>query len=240
MGDITSDFVDRILELASTELKEIGGRQYASRGLIPVKPPVVDAFIVHTLTGLADYLGENPDNIERETIIVHVGGHKCVSVFSRLADEWGQRHRYIQAGHEPKAFAFGQYLSVENFIVALQTYFVPNEATEVLTKIVGNLSADTTVKVVDDGISQEVQARSGIARVADVQLPNPVTFAPYRTFLEITQPESQFLFRMKKEPSGGVTCALFEADGGNWQLEAVKRIRDWLRANLPAGMTIIA
>ena len=54
----------------------------------------------------------------------------------------------------------------------------------------------------------------------DVLVPNPVKLQPFRTFHEISQPEIAFVFRMKNSQSG-VSCALFEADGGAWKFNAV-------------------
>jgi hypothetical protein len=207
---IDKSFIDRVAELGQVEMIEIGERQYASKNIFPVKPPIVPAFALHTLTGIAHYLKENPDKIDMDTIIVHVDSHNSVSVFSKLADEWQQRHCYLSASHEPKAFPFGRSMPVEEFIVALQTYFQKNDHIDAMTKIVGNLSATTSLKTIDNGIS----------------------------FMEITQPASQFLFRMNQER--GISCALHEADGGNWQLEAVNGIAVWLKDNLPNDVVIIA
>ena len=51
--------------------------------------------------------------------------------------------------------------------------------------------------------------------MADVKVPNPVTLRPFRTFIEVEQPESKFIFRMRE----GGRCAIFEADGahGSWR-----------------------
>lgn len=43
-------------------------------------------------------------------------------------------------------------------------------------------------------------------------------------------PLSSFVFRMRS--TCGVECALFEADGGAWQLEAVRRIKNYLKEEL--------
>jgi hypothetical protein len=55
-----------------------------------------------------------------------------------------------------------------------------------------------------------------------------VVLAPYRTFVEVTQPESDFVFRMQNGPR----CALFEADGGAWKLTAMRHIKEYLQAAL--------
>lgn len=61
-----------------------------------------------------------------------------------------------------------------------------------------------------------------------MRVPNPVELAPYRTFLEVEQPESQFIFRMKDGPR----CAIFEADGGAWRNQAITNIREYLKNEL--------
>ena len=54
------------------------------------------------------------------------------------------------------------------------------------------------------------------------------SLAPYRTFLEVEQPESDFVLRVNKEAK----LALFEADGGFWKLEAVRLVKEYLSDNL--------
>lgn len=46
----------------------------------------------------------------------------------------------------------------------------------------------------------------------------------YRTFLEVEQPESQFLLRLNEKGEVG----LFEADGGMWKLAAKKNVSTYL------------
>lgn len=58
-------------------------------------------------------------------------------------------------------------------------------------------------------------------------VPNPVNLIPYRTFLEVQQPASDFIFRMKS--SCGVQCAILEADGGAWKNEAMNNIKEYLK-----------
>ncbi|MNW60692.1 hypothetical protein D3C74_386970 [compost metagenome] len=70
------------------------------------------------------------------------------------------------------------------------------------------------------GMTQSVVAKTGVATVEDVKVPNPVLLAPYRTFVEVEQPESSFVFRMKDGPS----AALFEADGGAWRNDVIANV----------------
>ncbi len=48
------------------------------------------------------------------------------------------------------------------------------------------------------------------------------------TFLEVEQPVSQFVFRMKDGPR----AAIFEADGGAWRNQAIVNIREYLKEQL--------
>lgn len=83
----------------------------------------------------------------------------------------------------------------------------------------------------DDGISQQVTIKTGVATVGNAIVPNPVTLKPYRTFVEVEQPESKFIFRMKDGP----TAALFEADGGVWRNKAMHEIKKYIYENLLKG-----
>ena len=73
---------------------------------------------------------------------------------------------------------------------------------------------------------------SGIASKSDALVPNPVRLTPYRTFLEVEQPASDFIFRMKQDKYEGIVCAIFEADGGAWKMEATQRIKEYLQKEL--------
>ena len=60
--------------------------------------------------------------------------------------------------------------------------------------------------------------------------PDPVLLAPFRTFPEIDQVPSQFIFRMRE--NRGVEMALFEADGGAWEMETIQRIKIYLESQI--------
>jgi len=230
--------IEKILSLSDIQRFQIAEREYADRTIVPIKPPRQSAFTVSTLSAIEDYFRDNPDNVPLDKAVVHIVSATQVVVVSPLVDEWLQRDEYLTATIKHEAFPFGKYQQIENFMIDLQSYFVQDETTAALLKVVGNLSSDTNVNYLDDGVTQTVTAKVGIARVGNIDLPNPIMLAPYRTFLEIAQPASAFVFRLKKTDNGPM--ALLEgADGGNWQLECKKRIRDHLRVTLPTGTIIL-
>ena len=66
-----------------------------------------------------------------------------------------------------------------------------------------------------------------------------VQLRPFRTFLEVEQPESEFLLRVDADKGIG----LFEADGGVWKLEAKRNIADYFASHLAdlidAGQVVV-
>jgi|SRR5579859_1922838 len=67
---------------------------------------------------------------------------------------------------------------------------------------------------------------------------NLVQLAPYRTFRDIEQPVSTFLFRIQQSGENMPTFALFEADGGAWKIEAVQKIAARLSAGLKDAVVV--
>ena len=71
-------------------------------------------------------------------------------------------------------------------------------------------------------------------------VPSPCTLRPYRTFVEIDQPTSRFIFRMEQGREQTVNAAIIEADGGAWKLKAIQNIIDYLEYALAdTGVKVI-
>jgi hypothetical protein len=151
------------------------------------------------------------------------------------------RNRYVLALaqlDERTGFSFGHWQVLEDFIIGLQVHFVHTDARAAVLKLLGNVKDEAVQTSQDDGVTQTVQAKRGAVLADNVPVPNPVVLAPFRTFREVEQPSSAFILRLK---TGGPSAALFEADGGAWRLEAVRRVSTWLQEQLAGtGVAIIA
>ena len=66
----------------------------------------------------------------------------------------------------------------------------------------------------------------GVAAKADAIVPNPVQLRPYRTFQEVEQPVSQFVFRIGDR--GTPEFKLVEAEGGLWRLKAINQLKEYI------------
>lgn len=215
------NFVEYLLQLGNVRQEQIGDQIFTTQPVNLVRQPTPDELVVRNLSGLVDYLVNNYD--KQPPVLVHVEGPTRVNVYSTYNRDM-KRNVLIKAEALLPLIPFEKYMDVENFNILLQSCFVPNEHRTALLAVVGNIQEQNVTTVGDDGTSQQVTAKVGIATVSPVVLPNPVRLKPFRTFVEITQPESQFIFRMKSGPM----AALIEADGGAWKLDAIDYIKAYL------------
>ena len=192
-----------------------------------VTEPVASKLTVSTLTGLVDYIKTNVDHLEGK-LLIQVKSPEEVALYSPLnADR--EREKYVSAeAILPNNVVYDRFLDTERFNIMFQSAFVDDEDKSKLLKYTALITDDTVKNFGDDGISQKVTVKTGVASVSDAVVPNPVTLAPFRTFPEVEQPESKFIFRMKEGPS----AALFEADGGAWRNKAILNIKAYLEKEL--------
>lgn len=186
----------------------------------------INVLRVKTLTSLVEYIKSN-ENRPITKGYLHVEDEEIVSLFSGL-DSKGYREHLITARAIVPRFNYEYFHSAEELIIALQSTFVNVGDRDLLLKVIGNVKEENVRNTGDDGMSQAVTIKTGVASANDVKVPNPVTLAPYRTFLEVEQPESEFVFRMKDGPS----AAIFEADGGSWRNQAILNVRNYLMNEL--------
>jgi len=132
-------------------------------------------------------------------------------------------------------FEFGRNYSREEMIVALQSKFANNDDRNTLLKFISNVQDTNEQNYVDDGVTQTAKATTGVSSLSNVVVPNPVTLRPFRTFSEVKQPESDFVFRMNNKDS----FVLLEADGGIWERKAITNIGEFLTDNLKLSVPVI-
>lgn len=235
-----ADFVDKLLSLGKIQVETLHGRAFVKDKLYCIHPPEATepaALLFKTLLGMTGYLLERIDQVSHEMngpAFLHVHDFNRVDLFGQLQPEVGNRRfLYASANLHAEAFNFGHWYDLETFIIAIQSLFVESETTNSILDVLGNLANEIIVENKDDGLSQSVQVKTGITTKSQVKITNPMTLRPFRTFREVEQPASQFIFRIRKKD--GLQCALFESDGGKWKLEAITNIKAWLMEQLTNG-----
>lgn len=208
-------------------VKEIAGKTYCNMQMYEYgKEPMASAIEASSLSALVDYIKNNKVEL-KEKMVLHVEEPDCVKLISCLNKERKRETLFISRA-ETSGFRNDTAYGQERFVIELQSNFAITEDLVTILKVAGNVEAKTTQNYGDDGVSQKTTIKSGIASKTDVLVPNPVTLRPYRTFLEVEQPESQFVFRISEGRGGEPEFRLIEAEGGLWKLKAKGNIKAYL------------
>jgi len=229
-----------LVNLGQAETIQLNGRVYSTKGELKlVKNPTPEPLNFHTLDGLLEFSKtfSQPD----QDLMLHVAGFDCVKLVDMATDENEQRHVFGMASTSDylENFPYGQFLTAEDFVIKLQTFFLDTDDKARLASLVGNMTMQNSVDVSDDGITQTVALKAGVVLKTKGELPPIVNLQPFRTFHEVVQPESSFLLRIRKGRDGDLPqVALFESDGRAWILEAIKNVSEYLK--LKSTIKVIA
>ena len=229
--DMTRDALQYVVGLKTAEVLDINGERYVDKDVYRVENELrAYAIQRNTLTSLVDYLKAGVDTMA-EKMLVQVVTPTKVRVLSML-DADRKREELVDVEAMIPDFEYGRYMGNERFIIALQSKFIDNDDRALLLKFSGTVKDESIAEYGDDGVTQKATVKTGITSVGDAIVPNPVKLQPFRTFIEVTQPESAFVFRMRQADGRGVECAIFEADGGAWKNAAMKSIKEYLQNEL--------
>jgi hypothetical protein len=205
--------------------------------------PLTATLQIFSLSGVVDYVnGELDSKVKDDAaeIFVHVETPTKVNVYQSVKDREDRRLCLIQATADVPRHSWGEYRSLEDMNIYLQSHFLDDGArSNVLEQLAQIVTTDALIQN-DDGVSQDVVIQNGIKR-ATASILNPANLRPFRTFPEIDQPESPFVVRLKKSGENGVYAGLFEADGGAWRNIARRSIHAYFDKELGVGhISIIA
>ncbi len=251
------EFIDRIVDLAITEQSmqlaptdapfKIGDRMK-----IHVPPtPVAQPLEVRTLSGFVDacHQAQEAESMWGDCFVL-VESPIEVSLVSQPLGFQRIRERLIMAtastvviegagsdGRMISGFASGAFLPIEWMVIDLQHLFVETDERDALLELIGNVTEEDIRTQVDDGVTQVVTKKDAVSVMTEAAVRNPWLLAPYRTFRSVEQPESPWILRLQKNDymsrGAGPTAALFLADGGGWELEAIANIVTYLVDAMP-------
>lgn len=234
--DLTREFLEKVEEMVQPQTLTEGIRTFVDKPMHMLVDEIAADTPLHTnsLSSVADYIKSNADFDALASDgrkIIHVEDEKTVWLYTEM-NSFKKRSALLFASAWVSSFPFGQWLSLENFIISVQANFVTDEHRDELLSFVATVKQDTGVEQQDDGVTQKVTTRSGVSLSRTSKVPNPITLRPFRTFSEAEQPESTFVFRIKAEEGGGVKAALFAADGEAWRHDAILKIRDYFQTHV--------
>lgn len=235
--------VAKIAELAEDAVKmTAAGVQYSSRHMHPVVPnDPIPRIEVGSLTGLVKMIEANIDDIDMAKAHVIVAEHDCVELVTARRGLLNRRDTPLMAKWaDITPFRFGDWLDQETFIIRVRSLFAHTEDLITVVEYASKVKIRDEATIDDDGVTQTAQVKVGAsgAYTETKVAPSVVHLAPFRTFSEIAQPESTFLFRMRKN-GDGVAFALFESDGGAWRGQAKTSIGKWLEEKLTSEVSVV-
>ena len=233
--------IDKILTLAIPSVAKIGDESYSRYALIRLDKELrASPIVVRNLSSLLMYICNFRENKKNLPLLVHVVDEKTVELLTAL-DGDRMREHLIVAKTETPVIPFGQFVENERMLISLQSSYVNDPSTDIaaVLKFAGSVSAGSIKEYGDDGVTQKATIRQGVASKAEAIVPSPCTLRPYRTFPEVEQPASRFIFRMREGSGETVESALYEADGGAWKNEAMRNIRIYLEQQLESTGVIV-
>lgn len=241
------------LRSSDPEFYEHSGRSYVNIGdtwkELPdgLRVPEPERLELSTLSAVATYCRERFDVNESRPygesgLIVQVASPTVVRVMSpalgmdAVRQEWVLARALVPSLFVSSDVRMAEWLPIENLSVHLRTCFLPSEGRDTLIAFLGSWTETDAIESRDDGVSQGVVIKQGIASLAEGVAPTSVDLLPIRSFQEAEQAPSPFVLRLKK----GGFAALFTADGGSWQAESTRLIAEHLATVCPEGTVILS
>ena len=213
-------------ELSSVNMREVHGVHYSDRQLHKLSAPVPTTDDVGTLRGFLDLVGQQDGLLSH--VVVH--GPTLVIAYAKRTKDSHRRDNLVRGATNGwrKEFEFGEWFDLENFLISLRSQFEATDDRDQLVQTLGNTTSEQNIQKEDDGFTQRVNVKAGIHLADSKTLPTILKLQPYRTFSEVDQPISEFIFRVKKGHGDSLQCALFESDGNAWKLQAMNDIQSYL------------
>ena len=221
-------FAQFLSEMKETKIFDVDGKKFTNDPNLEEIIPHVDRPTVMTVTSLDAICKLVRTEIERNVypLFVCAEEYNKAVVYSTYRDDYTRDTIYMAKADAP-GLSLG-WRSQQEMIIALQSLVIPTEASAELLNMLKSMTDESSITSRDNGVTQEVTVKSGVSLAKTVHVKPRVKLTPFRTFLEVSQPESEYLVRVDK----GNQIGLFEADGGIWKLEAKKNIAVYFEREL--------
>jgi hypothetical protein len=239
--DLTAAVIDKIDTLSQLAHRtenltlEIEGKTYSAKTLEPIiddrRPETLQ---VSNLSSIVQFINENRDGVKKDKLSIFVTSPTHVELRGPSEGESLARTLFVLAentyGVDP--FPFGRFIETEAFIISLMTKFTADFDRDLVVKIASNLVAEASLKKEDTGATTKKTSSGGVINNSGEKDLPVAKLMPFRTFMQVPQPASLFIFRYKSDGEE-IGCTLIEADGGAWRDEAMANIADYFREKVP-------
>jgi hypothetical protein len=148
--------LEYIVNLSAPHLEFRNGSHYADRTLHRIPNELTASpLAVHTLSAVRDYIesgtdecAEDEDSLSRR-FVIHVADYDSVHLYRELNSDKA-RECLLEAELSAPTFPFGRWLGVEEFIINMQTHFVPTEVRDTLVQLISTVTTENGVSLAHD------------------------------------------------------------------------------------------
>ena len=220
--------IEKIERMAAPTTVEIEGSVYSNQELtfIQDKKPMPKCIELTGLDSVCKMVRNEADHVGLQ-IFIQVKDYRNVSVFTSLDSDEDRLYLYKCAADTP-VVTTDRFMDYEKAVIELRSLYIPNDGTDYLLQLLSSISNESKVVSSDNGVTQRVEATNGIALSSMVTVKPRVTLQPFRTFIEVAQPASEFLLRINDRGEIG----FYQADGGVWKLEATRNVAAYFEEKL--------
>ena len=228
-------FVEKILDLA--EPKPVPGKdgvEYTNKQLYVVRPKADAPLLVGSLGSIAEMqetIINNPDTVVSRTYVI-VAREDLVVMGAYVGNSIVMHDHLMRVEADDRDYNdnIGKYMMPPEFIAWVTRSFYPSEVLDSIITVVSRLKDESEVKQVDDGLSQTVTVRAGVASMAMQKLPSTIKLTPMVSFFDDlkTVAAGQYFLRLKKEDKVGITCAMFEKHPNTRRRANINAIKKYL------------
>jgi hypothetical protein len=249
------NIVNDILAIAPAKTYNIEGNTYTDKKLYRLpsvgkeeKSPDPVSNLT-SLSGLISMLGvEAFSLIERHgDIFLHVKSASEVHAFTKFRDKdiplnpneilpYGKRQSLYTAKYTAPVIRLNTGLPYETAIIQLNSLFEKTAERDELIKTISSIDRADRESVEDNGISQSVTQRAGVALKEKATVKPIWKLKPFRSFIEAPLAEVSFLLRI----DGSFNIGLFECDGGKWELDAKSNIQKFIEGEIAKFASAVA
>ena len=220
--------IEKIERMSAPTFHEVDGSVFCNQEMVHImdKKPMPRCIDLTGLDSICKMVRNEAEHVGLQ-IFIQVKDYKSVTVFTELDADEDRLYLYKCSADTPEV-TMGYFMDYEKAIIELRSLYIPNTGTQYLLQLLGSISNESKVTTSDNGVTQKVEAKSGIALSSMVEIEPRVTLQPFRTFVEVAQPESDFLLRINDRGQIG----MFPADGGVWKLEATRNVAAYFEEKL--------
>ena len=214
---------------------DVDGKHFKASSLEPLivdyRPGTLE---VSSLSAIATYVKDKLESIDPSKLFLRIVSPAAVELLEEFSGEKSVRTCYLKAGlqNDAEPFEFGSFMDSESFIIGLMSVFEETADRAKVIEFASGLVAESKLMKTDTGGTTKVQANQGVVSTSGATDPGVVVLKPFRTFRQIPQPQSAFIFRYRAH-GDEIELALIEADGGAWKHEAMKNIAEYFANEVP-------